>query len=259
MAIVRGREGGNKRKENRRTRLNDFEEGNEEREISFFAGQRARDATFPVQTTAKKVYLGLFPAACSPAIRIFSLALRRAFLPTRVSFVTVPPYHLRVQGKPGKSWEIYLNVKDIVVELSLTAKREKREGRSRHGKRNELANLSEFQLDFRSTHARLGARETAAILISCYRAVPARRRKRRGRGISRRFRPRLTRTFPPLHSVSPVGASSRMISSSIVSVSSFIERSRWTIELYAQWLARPTPTKDGYRFERTAWLSSRLD
>lgn len=84
MAIVRGREGGNKRKENRRTRLNDFEEGNEEREISFFAGQRARDATFPVQTTAKKVYLGLFPAACSPAIRIFSLALRRSAI-ARVS------------------------------------------------------------------------------------------------------------------------------------------------------------------------------
>lgn len=90
MATVRGREGGNKRKENRRTRLNEFEGGNEEREISFFAGQRARDATFPVQTTAKKVYLGLFPAACSPAIRIFSLALRRT-VSTDTRFVRYNP------------------------------------------------------------------------------------------------------------------------------------------------------------------------
>lgn len=103
----------------------------------------------------------------------------------------------------------------------------------------------EFRLDFRSTHARLGARETAAILISCYRAVAARRRKGRGRGISRRFRPRLTRTFPPLR-VSLVGASSRMISSSIVGVSSSIERSRSTIELYVQcgWYDQPRQRTD---------------
>lgn len=103
----------------------------------------------------------------------------------------------------------------------------------------------EFRLDFRSTHARLGARETAAILISCYRAVAARRRKRRGRGISRRFRPRLTRTFPPLR-VSLVGASSRMISSCIVGVSSSIERSRSTIELYVQcgWHDQPRQRTD---------------
>lgn len=38
---------------------------------------RAREATFPVQeATAKKVYLGLFPTACFPAIRIFTLPLR---------------------------------------------------------------------------------------------------------------------------------------------------------------------------------------
>lgn len=36
---------------------------------------RAREATFPVQATAKKVYLGLFPTACFPAIRIFTLPL----------------------------------------------------------------------------------------------------------------------------------------------------------------------------------------
>lgn len=53
-----------------------------EGEISFFTGQRARDAMFPVQATAKKVYLGVFfPATCSlqleyPAWR-WTFALRR--------------------------------------------------------------------------------------------------------------------------------------------------------------------------------------
>lgn len=74
MATVRGREKRKPEDASERVRRGEHEE----REISFFAGQRARDATFPVQTTAKKVYLGLFPAARFPAIRIFSLALRRS-------------------------------------------------------------------------------------------------------------------------------------------------------------------------------------
>lgn len=68
------RRGGEERKQEERTGL-DKSKGGKRRKRNFLFC-RAREATFPVQATAKKVYLGLFPTACFPAIRIFTLPLR---------------------------------------------------------------------------------------------------------------------------------------------------------------------------------------
>lgn len=70
---LRGRGEGKGRKQEKRTRP-DKSKGGKRRKRNFLFC-RAREATFPVQATAKKVYLGLFPTACFPAIRIFTLPL----------------------------------------------------------------------------------------------------------------------------------------------------------------------------------------